>query len=169
MEIFFRRFTVLFLFCMISFISCGNKNNTQNTEEIKEQISAMLKEAWEFEGLINADQIYCSPAYNNALREAEDLARKVGDIGPIDYEHWIQGQDTDGNVYIVVNDIEVIDSDNANADVSVYNFGEPHPLILKMVRIEDRWFIDDWIPDGNNKYSERKQFENYMLEMREYL
>lgn len=105
------------------------------------------------------DQKYLSTGFKNAIRRANQKSEAIGDIGPIDYDHWVQAQDYDRPTFRVDDEI-LIDGNKASTLVFITNFGIETTLVIHLFKERGNWFIYDFINMEN--VSERKVIENYL-------
>ncbi|SFV30467.1 Protein of unknown function [Devosia crocina] len=77
----------------------------------------------------------------NALYEEDAESTEEGDIGAIEFDPYVDGQD------FMIADFSIgdpiIEGDQAQVVVSFTNFGEPRDIIYDLVRENGSWLIDD--------------------------
>lgn len=156
---------LLFLIILFSSLCHSCKQASQlsfNAEASSEEIEKRLTDAWNNIGKIPLDKEYCSPAYNQALKDALVLAEKIDDYTPFsEFNHWVQDMDY-SYVKMEIKKIEVQDSHSAKALVMIDNSGNSVSSVeLLLVNIDDKWYIDDWITNNN---SERQELADYLKE-----
>ena len=76
----------------------------------------------------------------NALY-ARDEEEANGDVGRIDFDPFVDGQDVTVTNLMVSE--PVIEGDTATIAVTLENFGEPRDLVISAVREKDGWKLDD--------------------------
>lgn len=88
-----------------------------------------------------ADEAQFRSAGLQALYDADAEATPEGEMGALDFDPFIDGQDWE------ITDLEIgaagIAGDYASADVSFKNFGEERTLSYDLVKEDGGWKIDD--------------------------
>ena len=98
------------------------------------------------------DQTAFRSAELNALYEADAENTPEGEIGALDFDPYIDGQDWDLGAF-EIGEIED-DGDSATAQVIFTNFGEPRLLSYDLVFEDGGWLIDD-VAGENPEFSYR--------------
>ena len=99
-----------------------------------------------FSGEFTEDE---SPFFSDeleALYAADAEVTPEGEIGALDFDPFVDGQDFE------LTDFEIgapgIAGDYASADVTFKNFGEPRSLTFELVREDGGWKIDDVVSNN---------------------
>ena len=162
---------ILFLFVVVSMLSCGNKTgktiddtdsltvdsvddaglDKHSEAYIHQRIDTIYKTVGKsFNDDFNRDSAYCSQRYYALMQEAVQLTNEMGEI-LYDFDYWVCGQDvSDDWNYKVAKVYEITDS-TALVDLKIHNFSDTETTIS--LRFEhDDWYIDDFSPskDGND-------------------
>ena len=107
------------------------------------------------------DKFY-SKDYRQALSDVARVDAESEDIGFFDYDHWIQGQDWDKDLAMVIDSVEMQDARHARAHIRITNCGTKSSLILAMVKEDGQWFIDDFITPSPDYCSEKNNMKQYV-------
>lgn len=141
------------------------------TEIIKKRVNAI------YSSIINEynngamvediDAKYLSVSFKAATKQCKTVRNRKGDeVGPIDYDHWIQAQDFERLSANVVS-ITMQSATRAKAIVKLNNYGKTYNVSLILVQERRDWFVDD-IYMKNGK-SERAIIKTYCFDMEAYL
>ena len=76
-----------------------------------------------------------------ALIDAAEARLGEDEVGPIDFDPYIDAQDYD-TVSMTIDSLET-DGDKAHAKLTVINFGQPAHLELVLVNTATGWMVDD--------------------------
>ncbi|CAN7378825.1 MULTISPECIES: DUF3828 domain-containing protein [unclassified Devosia] len=91
----------------------------------------------------------------NALYEADAENTPEGEIGALDFDPYVDGQDYDLAEFVIG---EPVESDGAaTVEVTFTNFGEPRHITYELVYENGGWLIDDLVgenPDFTYRLSE---------------
>ena len=109
-------------------------------EEITARIEYMFKEV--YENGKDGDSDFLTTEYKTLLKREQEVTPD-GEIGYIDSDHWIQGQDSE-NPSMTVQSVEISDL-RAIAKVKIYNFGYSTDVELVLIKERGDWYIDDFI------------------------
>lgn len=138
------------------------------SSSIKPQIQEMYDDIFRTQrtadGNYDPDQQYCTESYLELSRKAKKLSRAIGELGPMDYDHWTQGQDADNPEANVLN-VEMTGENEAAADVEITDFGHKQSVRIIVKKEHGQWKVDDFITYYNGKtHSERKSMNDYINE-----
>jgi hypothetical protein len=84
----------------------------------------------------------------NALYEADEENTPEGEMGALDFDPYIDGQDFAISA-LSIEEIEV-DADTATVEVSFNNFDQPRVLTYDLVFENGSWRIDDVFGEGDD-------------------
>ncbi len=92
-------------------------------------------------GQIPEDEAALRSEALNALYEADMQRSEEGEIGALDFDPYVDGQDFE------ITDLEIdepiIDGDRSTVRVTFKNFGQPREMIYSLVIEEGAWKVDD--------------------------
>jgi hypothetical protein len=89
------------------------------------------------------DQATLRSAALQALYEEDEAATPEGDVGTLDFDPYIGGQDWTLSDFKIGE--AVIDGDTASIDVSFKNFDEPRNLTYELVMEDGGWKVNDLV------------------------
>lgn len=146
-------------------VSCRNnaKNNNLSTQNEKEIVIDRVKYIFNevYENGIDGDLKFLTTEYMN-LQKKEQEVTPEGEIGFIDYDHWIQAQDDD-NPSMTVLSAEILSETKASVKIKIKpsSFSDEQSDV-ELVLIHERgdWYIDDFIGIGG---SEKQGLKDYIL------
>lgn len=107
------------------------------------------------------DEQYMSAGYKDALHKVQAVDKQAeadGEIGFLDSDHWIQGQDFQ-NLKMSVIGVKPDGNDRCKADVDITNCGTTKRIAVVLVKENGQWMIDDFVVDGQ---SEKTQMLEYV-------
>lgn len=118
---------------------------------------ALLEAFYEpyFTGEFLEDETVFRSAGLQALYEVDGEITPAGEMGALSFDPYIDGQDYEITEFAI--DGVSVDGNEATADVSFDNFGEPRTLTYELVFEEGSWKIDDVVstnPDNAYRLSE---------------
>lgn len=151
---------------MISCRNNANNNNIspQNEKEIViDRVKYIFKEV--YENGIDGDSEFLSTEYMN-LQKKEQEVTPEGEIGFIDYNHWIQAQD-DNNPSMMVLSAEILSEAKASVKIKIKpNSFSDEQSDVELVLIYERgdWYIDDFI---GIEGSEKQGLKDYISSINE--
>ena len=94
---------------------------------------------------------YLTPGFAEVIAISDSIADSHDEIGLIDYDHWIMGQDWD-KVSMKIDSVRIYQGEyRAYAYITITNLGNDIPVKLDLQRTDD-WYIDDFVTtdaDGN--------------------
>lgn len=76
-----------------------------------------------------------------------ELCELRGDMYPIDWNHWVQGQDW-SDLSIDVDSVRVTAENASQVYVTLHNGGTKTPMRLDMSEVTGNWLIDDFVTNG---------------------
>jgi len=153
---------VAIVLLMVSCRNNANNNNIplQNEKEIViDRVKYIFNEVYE-KG-IDGDLKFLTTEYMN-LQKKEQEVTPEGEIGFIDYDHWLQAQDC-FNPSMTVLSAEMLSETKASVKIRIKpdSFSDEQ-LDVELVLIHERgdWYIDDFIGiDG----SEKQGLKDYII------
>lgn len=166
---------VLPLFLMFSCVNCNNKAKGEEcpVEEDSLEIQALedstpeavaekIVEIYSFWGDEEVDitERYTTKDLRELIKKAED-ATPEGELGPIDYDFWIDAQDYD-NPQVEVVSVDMKSEEEAWAVVKIKDMGNEETQTIVMKLDEGEWKADDFITtDDGVTNSLKKNLEEF--------
>ena len=136
----------------------------------REYITQRLNEIYEMQD----DSKGCSERYLRLYEEASELSHLTGMVF-LDKDHWVQGNDIDEDWSYSILDVTDIQPTTATATVLVNNFDE-YEITLKLVFERDDWYVDNFLNDmgdgysdpdaGSEIYDEAKEIQTFITEVK---
>ncbi len=151
---------ILSFAAMLTFTACGNKktnssasHTTETTmadntpEQALENIYAKVVEDYNDENkgrdISNLDE-YLSDEYKALQKQTDDKAEKKGEMGPIDWDVWINAQDCQGLKLLGMRKVKD-EADGVIMMVTLENCGEENDVYVKMSKKKGEWLISDFL------------------------
>ena len=133
---------------------------------VKERLENIFNEVYTAKASTDFDELYLTSEYNNLLKK--DIELSSGEIGFINSNHWVQGQDSD-NPSMRVESVNMLSDNKAEAKIKIKAFDSSNyeeDVKLVMVYERDNWYIDDFVTYFNGKeQSEKKGLIDYIAEV----
>lgn len=122
-----------------------------DTVNVEKMITDIVNEIYSKEPGTSFEDIikkYGSESFKKALKTC-DANTPAGELGPIDCDFFIQGQDWDEKFSAKVLSVTVKDDDEAEAKVKIHN-GESSTIRLLFVKDKDTYLLDNVIVKYSN-------------------
>ena len=164
---------------LLTLSACGNKkantaasNNTeasseQTPEQALECIYAKVLEDYSDENkgkdISDLDK-YVSDDYKALQKQTSDKADKRGEIGPIDWDVWINAQDCQGLKLLGTSKVKDADG-GVIMMVTLENCGEESDVYVKMSKEKGEWIISDFLYNWEDSlYSTASNMKQWLEE-----
>ncbi len=150
---------ILTIASLLTLSSCGNKkanksssNDTetlaeQTPEQALENIYSKVVEDYSDENkgtdISNLDE-FVTDDYKALQKQTNEKADKQGEMGPIDWDVWINAQDCQGLKLLGMRKVKDADG-GVIMMVTLQNCGEENDVYVKMTKHNGNWLIDDFL------------------------
>ena len=111
---------------------------------------------------VDLNKKYGSRHWNELVEAITLKDSKIDGIGFWEADPWIMGQDCD-KLFIDNLSVTSIDGDKASAAFKLHNLGSVTPVVVKLVKENDQWMIDDLI-DSKDSFSWQEAMQSYLAE-----
>ena len=132
-------------------------------EDIKNSLESIYKEIFGTDTYEDFDAKYTSADYQSLLNKAFEASED--EVGPLDADHWIQGQDSDKPSMSVVS-VKKESDNKAVAKISIQPYhGDSNKCLVKLILLfeNNKWVVDDFVSlwDGE-EHSEKAYLKKYI-------
>lgn len=142
-----KSFFILTIASLLTLSSCGNKKAEQTPQQALENIYSKVVEDYSDENMgkdiSNLDE-FVSDDYKALQKQTADKADKEGEMGPIDWDVWINAQDCQGLKLLGTHKVKDADG-GVIMMVTLENCGQENNVYVKMSKEEGEWLISDFL------------------------